>query len=47
VSAVRRRRRDLALLKTLGSSGTRSVSAVAWQATALGAIGLASGSLPV
>ncbi|MCU1457800.1 MAG: hypothetical protein JWL73_1892 [Actinomycetia bacterium] len=46
VTAVRRRRRDLALLKTLGFERHQVRSTVAWQATTLGAIGLLGG-LPI
>jgi len=40
VSAVRRRRRDLAILKTLGFTRRQTRSTVAWQATVLTAIAL-------
>jgi len=46
VSAVRRRRRDLAILKTLGFVRRQVTAAVAWQATTLAAIALLVG-LPV
>jgi hypothetical protein len=41
--AVRQRRRDLALLKALGSTRRQLSAAVAWQATATMAVGLAVG----
>jgi hypothetical protein len=43
VSAVRRRRRDLALLKTLGFSRAQVSATVAWQATTVGALALLFG----
>ncbi len=43
VTAVRRRRRDLALLKTLGFDRRRVRATVTWQATTLGVVGLAVG----
>jgi hypothetical protein len=43
VSAVRRRRRDLAVLKTLGFDRGQVRATVAWQATTLAAIGLLVG----
>ena len=43
VTAVRRRRRDLALLKTLGFDRRQVRATVAWQATILGAVGLIVG----
>ncbi len=43
VSAVRRRRRDLAVLKTLGFKRGQVRATVAWQATTLAAIGLLVG----
>ena len=43
VAAVRRRRRDLALLKTLGFTRRQLSSAVAWQATVTVVIGLIVG----
>jgi hypothetical protein len=46
VTSVRRRRRDLALLKTLGFDRHQVRATVAWEATTLGAIGLVVG-LPV
>jgi len=46
VSSIRRRRRDLAILKTLGLVGPQLRSTVAWQATTLVAIALLIG-LPV
>ena len=46
VSAVRRRRRDLAILKTIGFVRRQVAAAVAWQATTLVAIALLVG-LPV
>jgi ABC-type lipoprotein release transport system permease subunit len=46
VSAVRRRRRDLAILKTLGFVRRQVTAAVAWQATTLATIALIVG-LPV
>ena len=42
-SSVRRRRRDLALLKTLGFTHRQLASAVAWQATTTALIGMAVG----
>jgi hypothetical protein len=39
VASVHRRRRDLALLRTLGFTGRQLRSAVAWQASVAGAIG--------
>jgi ABC-type lipoprotein release transport system permease subunit len=46
VTSVRRRRRDLAVLKALGFTRRQVSAAVAWQATALVAFALAIG-LPV
>jgi hypothetical protein len=43
VTAVRRRRRDLALLKTLGFTRRQISVTVAWQATTLGAVALLIG----
>jgi len=43
VTAVRRRRRDLALLKTLGFTRRQVSAAVAWQATMLGVLALVIG----
>jgi len=43
VSATRRRRRDLAILKTLGFLGRQIRAAVAWQATVLVAVSLLLG----
>jgi hypothetical protein len=43
VSAIRRRRRDLAILKTLGFERGQINAAVAWQANAVIAIGLVVG----
>jgi hypothetical protein len=43
VTAVRRRRRDLALLKTLGFTRRQVSTSVAWQATTLAAVALAIG----
>ena len=43
VSSVRRRRRDLALLKTLGLSTGQIAATVAWQATAFAAVGVVVG----
>jgi hypothetical protein len=43
VTSVRRRRRDLAILKTLGFTRAQVVAAVAWQATTVAAIGLLVG----
>jgi hypothetical protein len=43
VTAVRRRRRDLAILKTLGFSRGQVRATVAWQATTLAVVGLAFG----
>jgi hypothetical protein len=39
IASVNRRRRDLALLRTLGFTGRQLLSAVAWQASVAGAIG--------
>ena len=46
VASVRRRRRDLALLKTLGLTPRQLAAAVAWQATIAAVVGIAFG-LPV
>jgi ABC-type lipoprotein release transport system permease subunit len=46
VVVVRRRRRDLAILKTLGFDRRQVLSTVAWQATTFAAVGLVIG-LPV
>jgi ABC-type antimicrobial peptide transport system permease subunit len=43
LTSVRRRRRDLALFKTLGLRRGQIVRVVSWQATALGAAALAAG----
>ena len=43
VSAVRRRRRDLALLKTLGLSRGQVSATVAWQASTVGIVALVVG----
>ena len=43
VTAVRRRRRDLALLKTLGFTRRQVSASVAWQATTLGVLALVIG----
>lgn len=43
VASVHRRRRDLALLRTLGFTGRQLLSAVAWQASVAGAIGAVIG----
>jgi hypothetical protein len=43
VTTVRRRRRDLAVLKTLGFSRRQLRATVAWQATALSAVGIVVG----
>ncbi len=43
VTSVRRRRRELALLKTLGLSTRQVAASVAWQASAFAAIGLVVG----
>ena len=43
VTGVRRRRRDLALLKTLGFDRRQLRATVAWQATTLGLVGLLIG----
>ncbi|MFL5796921.1 MAG: FtsX-like permease family protein [Actinomycetota bacterium] len=43
VTSVRRRRRDLAILKTIGFSRRQVSATVAWQATALAAIAVAIG----
>lgn len=42
-TSVRRRRRDLALLKALGFTQRQLVSAIAWQATVAGVIGVVVG----
>jgi ABC-type lipoprotein release transport system permease subunit len=39
IASVHRRRRDLALLRTLGFTGRQLLSAVAWQASVAGVIG--------
>jgi ABC-type lipoprotein release transport system permease subunit len=46
VASVRRRRRDFALLKTLGFTRGQLAAAVAWQSSAIAVIGLVIG-LPV
>jgi ABC-type lipoprotein release transport system permease subunit len=43
IASVRRRRRDLALLKSLGFTQRQLAAAVAWQATVAGVIGLVVG----
>jgi hypothetical protein len=43
ITSVRRRRRDLAILKTLGFTRAQVVSTVAWQATTVAAVGLLVG----
>jgi ABC-type antimicrobial peptide transport system permease subunit len=43
VTSVRRRRRDLAVLKTLGFDRRQIRASVAWQATTLATVGLAVG----
>ena len=43
VTSVRRRRRDLAILKTIGFAGRQVRATVAWQATAIAATGLLIG----
>jgi ABC-type antimicrobial peptide transport system permease subunit len=43
IASVNRRRRDLALLRTLGFTGRQLLSAVAWQASVAGAIGAVFG----
>ena len=43
VTSVRRRRRDLSILKTLGSVRTQLSRAVAWQASAFAVVALAVG----
>jgi ABC-type lipoprotein release transport system permease subunit len=43
VTSVRRRRRDLALLKTLGCTRRQVAAAVAWQSSATAAAGLVIG----
>jgi len=43
VVAVRRRRRDLAVLGVLGATRRQVMGTVAWQATAIGVVGLAVG----
>jgi len=45
-TAVRRRRRDLALLKTLGFTQGQLAGAIAWQASVIGVIGIVVG-IPV
>jgi ABC-type lipoprotein release transport system permease subunit len=43
ITSIRRRRRDLAILKTLGFERHQLAAAVAWQATALTAVALVIG----
>ena len=43
IASVRRRRRDFALLKTLGFTQGQLAAAVAWQSTAVAAVGLVVG----
>jgi ABC-type lipoprotein release transport system permease subunit len=43
VASVNRRRRDLALLRTLGFTGRQLLSAVAWQASVAAAVGIVIG----
>jgi ABC-type lipoprotein release transport system permease subunit len=43
VTSVRRRARELAVLKTLGFVGSQLRATVAWQATTLAAVGLSLG----
>ena len=43
IASVRRRRRDLALLKTLGLTRRQLASCVAWQSTAAAAVGIVAG----
>ena len=43
IASVHRRRRDLALLRTLGFTGRQLLSSVAWQASVAGAIGAVFG----
>jgi hypothetical protein len=43
VASVHRRRRDLALLRTLGFTGRQLLSAVAWQASVAGVVGAVIG----
>jgi ABC-type antimicrobial peptide transport system permease subunit len=43
VASVRRRRRDLALLKTLGFTQRQLVAAVSWQASVAAAVGIVVG----
>jgi len=43
IASVRRRRRDLALLKTLGFTRRQLAAAVAWQSTAVAVVGLVVG----
>jgi hypothetical protein len=43
IASVRRRRRDLALLKTLGLTRRQLASCVAWQSAAAAAVGIAAG----
>ena len=43
IASIRRRRRDLALLKALGLTRRQLISCVAWQSTAAVAVGIAGG----
>jgi ABC-type lipoprotein release transport system permease subunit len=43
VASVHRRRRDLALLRTLGFTGRQLMAVVAWQASVAGAVGAVFG----
>jgi hypothetical protein len=43
ITSIRRRRRDLAVLKTIGFTGRQVAAAVAWQATTVAAIGILVG----
>ena len=43
VTSIRKRRRDLAVIKTLGATRRQLASAVAWQATTLVAVALVVG----
>jgi ABC-type lipoprotein release transport system permease subunit len=43
IASVRRRRRDFALLKTLGFTRRQLAAAVAWQSTAIAVLGLVAG----
>jgi hypothetical protein len=43
VSSIRRRRRDVAVLKTLGFTRTQVMQMIGWQATTIAAVGLLAG----